>query len=153
MGTPNLPWNCPNPYCKDPHNPSSTPVNGVIKCHSCGWERRVAQAQPEAVDDLPGLFSSIPEEPKKEVPKDKTPPLSTIAAHKEWIFGISFTTDGKYLLTVSRDKTVKIWDLAAAKETQVLKGQSPFLKRKVKTLSTRIHRPWNTGFRFSRQAR
>lgn len=64
--SPNLPWNCPNPYCKEPHNPSSTPVNGVIKCHSCGWERRVAAPEPEAVDDLPGLFSTSQEEPKKD---------------------------------------------------------------------------------------
>jgi len=61
--SPNLPWNCPNPYCKEPHNPSSTPVNGVIKCRSCGWERRVSAPEPEAVDDLPGLFTTLQEEP------------------------------------------------------------------------------------------
>ena len=64
--SPNLPWNCPNPYCKEPHNPSSEPVNGVIKCRSCGWERRVAAPEPEAVDDLPGLFTTAQEEPKKD---------------------------------------------------------------------------------------
>jgi hypothetical protein len=62
---PNLPWNCPNPYCKDPHNPSSAPVNGVIRCRSCGWERRVAKPEPESIDDLPGLFTLLESEPKK----------------------------------------------------------------------------------------
>lgn len=62
---PSLPWNCPNPYCKEPHNPSSTPVDGVIRCRSCGWERRVAAPEPESVDDLPGLFSLRPEDPEK----------------------------------------------------------------------------------------
>ncbi len=52
----NLPWNCPNPYCEDPHNESSTPVEGVIRCHSCGWQRRVTAPEPESLDDLPGLF-------------------------------------------------------------------------------------------------
>ena len=50
------------------------PVDGVIKCRSCGWERRVAAPEPEAVDDLPGLFTTLQEEaatdpdpdPKKE---------------------------------------------------------------------------------------
>jgi hypothetical protein len=62
---PNLPWNCPNPYCKDPHNPSSTPVNGIIRCRSCGWERRVAKREPESIDDLPGLFTPLESESKK----------------------------------------------------------------------------------------
>ncbi len=63
---PNLPWNCPNPYCKEPHNADSTPVDGAIKCHSCGWERRIAAPPPEPVDDLPGLFTTYQEEPKKD---------------------------------------------------------------------------------------
>ena len=69
---PSLPWNCPNPYCKEPHNPSSTPVDGVIRCRSCGWERRVAAAEPEAVDDLPGLFAPYQEDPSKD-PSDGGP--------------------------------------------------------------------------------
>ena len=66
MPVANLPWNCPNPYCKDPHNPSSTVVNGVIRCHSCGWERKVTAREPESVDDLPGLFQTPVKDPKKD---------------------------------------------------------------------------------------
>lgn len=66
MVVPNHPWNCPNPYCEEPHNPSSIPVDGVIRCHSCGWERKVATREPESVDDLPGLFS--PRSPAKDEP-------------------------------------------------------------------------------------
>jgi hypothetical protein len=65
MGIPNLPWNCPNPYCEDPHNPSTIVTNGVVRCHSCGWERRVAAPQPESLDDFPELFQPK-DEPKKE---------------------------------------------------------------------------------------
>jgi len=60
----NLPWNCPNPYCEDPHNPASTPVDGVIRCHSCGWEQKVKAREPENLDDWPDLFTPI--EPTKE---------------------------------------------------------------------------------------
>jgi len=45
MPVSNLPWNCPNPYCEDPHNPSTIVENGVARCHSCGWERRVVDLE------------------------------------------------------------------------------------------------------------
>ena len=64
MPVPDLPWNCPSPYCPEPHNPSSRPVDGVIRCRSCGWERRVAPPEPENLDEWPGLFT--PKEGDKE---------------------------------------------------------------------------------------
>jgi WD40 repeat protein len=41
----------------------------------------------------------------------------TIENHADWILGIAFTPDGKRLLTCSRDKTAKVWDLAAKEST------------------------------------
>jgi WD40 repeat protein len=35
----------------------------------------------------------------------------TIENHADWVFGVVFTPDGKRLLTCSRDKTAKVWDL------------------------------------------
>jgi WD40 repeat protein len=37
----------------------------------------------------------------------------TIENHADWVFGVAFANDGKHLLTCSRDKTAKVWDLAA----------------------------------------
>jgi WD40 repeat protein len=37
----------------------------------------------------------------------------TIENHADWIFGVAFSPDGKHLLTCSRDKTAKVWDLTA----------------------------------------
>jgi WD40 repeat protein len=37
----------------------------------------------------------------------------TIENHADWVFGVAFAPDGKHLLTASRDKTAKVWDLAA----------------------------------------
>lgn len=37
----------------------------------------------------------------------------TIENHADWVFGVAFSADGKYLLTCSRDKTAKVWDLTA----------------------------------------
>src|SRR5207244_10535516 len=36
----------------------------------------------------------------------------TIENHADWVFGVAFSPDGKHLLTCSRDKTAKVWDLA-----------------------------------------
>jgi len=33
--------------------------------------------------------------------------------HADWILGLTFSADSKYLLTASRDKTAKVWDLDA----------------------------------------
>lgn len=37
----------------------------------------------------------------------------TIENHADWVMGVCFSPDGKHLLTASRDKTAKVWDLAA----------------------------------------
>lgn len=37
----------------------------------------------------------------------------TVENHADWVFGVAFTPDGKRLLSASRDKTAKVWDLAA----------------------------------------
>src|SRR5439155_11044552 len=34
-----------------------------------------------------------------------------IQNHADWVFGLPFAPDGKHLLTASRDKTAKVWDL------------------------------------------
>jgi WD40 repeat protein len=36
----------------------------------------------------------------------------TIENHADWVMGVAFSPDGKHLLTCSRDKTAKVWDLA-----------------------------------------
>lgn len=59
------PWNCPNPYCESPHNPSSEPVDGKVRCRSCGWERPAARAtKPVPLDNVDGLFD-VPAEPSE----------------------------------------------------------------------------------------
>jgi WD40 repeat protein len=35
----------------------------------------------------------------------------SIENHADWVLGVAFSPDGKHLLTCSRDKTAKVWDL------------------------------------------
>jgi len=62
-----------------------------------------------------------PEEKPAEPAAAPTPPpspleLGSIKAHKNWITGLSLSSDGKLLATSSHDKTVKLWDIATKKE-------------------------------------
>lgn len=40
-------------------------------------------------------------------------PVQVVENHADWVFAVAFMPDGKHLLTSSRDKTAKIWDLIA----------------------------------------
>src|SRR5262249_11353625 len=49
------------------------------------------------------------EEPKKE-PFVLDTPLKELKGHKDWIFAMVVSSDGKLAATASRDGTVKIWE-------------------------------------------
>jgi WD40 repeat protein len=44
---------------------------------------------------------------------DKARTEPSIENHADWVFGIAFSPEGKFLYTSSRDKTAKVWDLGA----------------------------------------
>lgn len=71
----------------------------------------------------------VPE--KKVLPKDKTAPVLTLKGHTDWIYSVQFSPDGKSLITASRDKTVKVWDLSAKKESATLKDNPTNVKTAV----------------------
>jgi WD40 repeat protein len=42
--------------------------------------------------------------------------------HRAWITSISYSPDGRFLVSASEDGTIKIWDAAAGEEVQTLSG-------------------------------
>src|SRR5579864_7014864 len=46
----------------------------------------------------------------------------TLKGHKEEVYSVAFTPDGKFLATGSFDNTIKLWDVAAAKEIRTFGG-------------------------------
>ncbi|MEO8498442.1 MAG: serine/threonine protein kinase, partial [Planctomycetota bacterium] len=51
-------------------------------------------------------------------------PLRTLHGHTDAITSISYSKDGKRLLTTSFDKTARIWNVDTGKQLQVLEGHS-----------------------------
>src|SRR5262249_52299610 len=47
-----------------------------------------------------------------------------LKGHTEAIYTVSFTPDGKHVLTGSFDKSLKLWDVATGKEVKSLAGQA-----------------------------
>src|SRR5206468_403342 len=44
------------------------------------------------------------------------------SGHQETVYGVALSGDGKQLLTASFDRTVKLWDVATAKEIRTFGG-------------------------------
>src|SRR5262245_17642344 len=62
-------------------------------------------------------------EPEKKEPPKLDTPAKSLKGHTDWVNSISFSQDGKYLASGSRDRTVKIWDAAAGKDIHTHKMQ------------------------------
>src|SRR5271155_2351362 len=59
-----------------------------------------------------------------QVEMDWTPLLQTLEGHSDWVEAVAFSQDGKLLASVSRDRTVRLWDPATGTALQTLAGHS-----------------------------
>jgi WD40 repeat protein len=50
--------------------------------------------------------------------------VNTLEGHKELVYSVNFSPDGKHLVSGSFDKSLKLWDVAAAKELKSYSGPS-----------------------------
>ncbi len=57
-----------------------------------------------------------------------TPPggrlIRTLTGHRDWVFAVAVTPDGKQVISGSRDKTLKVWNLETGQEKFTLTGHS-----------------------------
>ncbi|KAL0578655.1 Lissencephaly-1 [Marasmius crinis-equi] len=53
--------------------------------------------------------------------------LKTLIGHDGWIRGLEFHPSGKFLISVSDDKHMRVWDLATGRCTRVIQAHSHFV--------------------------
>ncbi len=89
----------------------------------------------------------VPEVPKKD---EKAPPPKKDegpVGHRDQVFGIALSKDGKFLASCSSDKSVKLWDVATAKVVRDF--QNPDLKPVFAGEAAPSHPGWVHAVRFS----
>lgn len=94
-------------------------------------------------------FKAAPE-PTPEVKKDdKNPPKKDTGpfGHRDQVFSIALSKDGKYLASGSSDKSVKLWDVASGKVVRDF--QNPELKPVFPDEPAPSHPGWVHAVRFS----
>src|SRR5437016_642101 len=93
----------------------------------CGLDA-VAQDKDKKADDKDKKDKKADDKDKKEEKKKEEfkpdPAQVELKGHKDWIFAVGFGDDGKTVVSTSRDKTAKLWDLGNKKELNTLKGYS-----------------------------
>ncbi|OYE04328.1 hypothetical protein CDG79_14000 [Nostoc sp. 'Peltigera membranacea cyanobiont' 232] len=57
-------------------------------------------------------------------PENKFQELNTLEGHSSAVLSVVFSPDGQRLASASRDKTIKLWDVATGKAVQTLTGHS-----------------------------
>src|SRR5271165_6816715 len=61
---------------------------------------------------------------KPKLAEDAPIPMLDTGGHMALITGIAFTPDGKQLVSVSYDKTIRVWDLATGKTVRIMRGDA-----------------------------
>ena len=92
---------------------SSTPGGGAVSTLEDS-EAKVDKSPAQAADEQKPTA-------KKSVESRET---LTLKGHSEDVYSVSFSPDGKRIVSGSEDNTLKVWDAQTGKETLTLKGHS-----------------------------
>jgi WD40 repeat protein len=50
--------------------------------------------------------------------------IRTLEGHSNWVTSVSFSPNGKSIVSCSSDKTVRVWDVESGKEICTLEGHA-----------------------------
>src|SRR5262245_39079212 len=68
------------------------------------------------------LWCLAPAAPSQDEPSLPAAVIHALKGHTETVYAVGFSPDGKYVLTASFDKTLKLWDAATGKEVKTFGG-------------------------------
>jgi serine/threonine protein kinase len=87
------------------------------------------EERPQSVEEFVKLLTApsvgVPAAPKVSVPsvvKGVWREVATLRGHKGLVESVTFSPDGKFLASGSRDKTVKVWAVGSWREVATLRG-------------------------------
>ena len=81
-----------------------------------------SSTQPTASHCANTLFKSFYPNANAEAPQNER----LAYGHRETIFGLAFSPDGKYLASASQDSTVRVWEVRTHRLLETLRGDADF---------------------------
>src|SRR5580698_6153070 len=90
-----------------------------IYCSALVLTPLLSIVRKQFTDRMPGWIQRGP-----DVQKNWSALLQTLEGHSNWVNSVTFSPDGKQVVSGSDDKTVRLWDAATGTALQTLKGHS-----------------------------
>ncbi len=97
-------------------------------------KKKSPEAKPDQQERPKPIMPLVPIEPdkgdKKPMPFEESPltHVRTFEGHTDQVWSVAFTPDGKRLLTGSKDKSMRLWDVDSGKELKRFDGHTNTVK-------------------------